>query len=499
MYANSNASVSTALRRLTRTRHDDLTRDQKYRDDQEQFVTKISHVLEELAHSYERVLHDYDLLLVSIDDEIREHVGDPHPKRSLRLHAYDDIRVNGVYHQRLWLSSIRYKLKKAEYAKPNKVPRMIGDLGTEASLQGFRGFDRFKKCQSKHDYNSDLGTAHFCAQPTQKELRDVFHNLIDPKKKYYFVYFSDDSSISIRVGDVVKTFNMDIKKCDSSHGPGVFRALELATPSNLKPHISLATEQLLKPLSIYSNVHRSRERVLLLPESHVLASGWTGTTVINNIANLMIYLSIERDGAETEEEILRSAAKAGYIVELEECHSYSDIQFLKHSPVYDVDSKLQPLLNLGVLLRTYGACKGDLPGRKNDGMAVRGSLFNLSVIRGMYPRASLSLISALRVACHRDVITSRPELVSKMDQRVHSLTRFKVVEDDSDEYFEVPDEEVVKRYGVSVTEYRHFLELCQSLSFGYHLHSPVGERILQKDYGLSCADDTAPRVSADPI
>lgn len=488
VYRNSNASVATALRRLTRTRHNDLTREQQYRDDQLQFVLSVRHILRALRSQYQSYLVESGKQLLGEQAEIHQHVDDPHPKRALRVHCYKQIRDNGTFADHLWLHTILYKLKKAEYAKPNKVPRMIGDLDTPASLQGFRGFDAFKKCQTACDYVSQQSVAHFCAKPTQKELREVFRQLISPEKKYYFVYFSDDSSLSVRLPDgTVRSYNMDIKKCDSSHAPGVFQALEMLTPENLATHIATATAQLLKPLSIYSNVTHSRERVLLLPDSHVLASGWTGTTVINNVANLLIFLAIERSGATTEEEIILAAAQAGYIVELEPCETYSDLQFLKHSPIYDTQGRLQPFLNLGVLLRTYGACKGDLPGTKRDTLATRATAFNLAVINGMYPRTRCRLIDTLLSANVRTLGVCRPELRRKAEEKVGRALAFKVEHHDDDEPFVVSSEEVCKRYRIEAPYYEYFLDQCRHLTYCHHLSSQVGEKILRKDYGLSVA------------
>ena len=260
---------------------------------------------------------------------------------------------------------------------------LFRSLGVNASLLGFVVTGLVKKAQHAKPINVYGGEMQFCKSPNVRQLTEVFEKLINPPGKFFFVYFSDDSCISIRHNGSVHTYNMDIKSCDASHTGALFRAFTELAPGKAKTDLEALVEQCKSKIKICSTVDRSR-KVTLKPLFPRLYSGSTLTTAINNLANIFICLAIVEGSYDgTEAYLKQAAARVGYLIDLELCTVKGDIQFLKHSPVYDTEGRLRPLLNPGVLLRLSGQCKGDLPGQGD--LRQRAIDFQHTLLKGIYP------------------------------------------------------------------------------------------------------------------
>jgi hypothetical protein len=183
-------------------------------------------------------------------------------------------------------------------------------------------------------------TIEFCPEPNPELLRAVFAKLENPPDKGYFVYFSDDSCFSIRVpGQGVKRFNVDISQCDASHG-AVFDALRAVTPEFMQENLDKLLEQCRAPITITPpriNGRRQRDangdviKIVLQPLRTILYTGTTITTPTNNMANILIALAladqIELNGF-TDNTIDVAARSCGYIVTLDTCTIFEQMQFL---------------------------------------------------------------------------------------------------------------------------------------------------------------------------
>jgi len=468
--SNSNHNLNLALTRLTAVR--DPTRPELefiHTENQTLFCKKNVHIFKVIGARYARFFE-----MTSVRQAAMEHVGDPHCKRLLRLHAYQELIECGGEALRNWVLSVLYKLKTDEVSKPGKVGRMIGDLGVAASLLGFMLTKFLKKAQNAVPLEYEGGNIEFCASPKQAELRTHFEKLRSPPGRYHFVYFSDDSCYSVRdASGVVHTYNIDISKCDASHRPAIFQLLYHVVPRHLHKGVDELLDQCRRPIRLKS-VEGGNLLVVLRALQITLYSGSTITTVINNLANMCLGIAFAQSKAVTAAEIVAAAHSVGYIVTVEECGQLEDIQFLKHSPCIDVEGNLQPVLNLGVLLRMSGTCKGDLPGRGD--LVHRARVFQGSLLNGIYPHARFPIITGMKRAF--------PLLTSK--KPIDHQLKYKVVSDEKDVFFRCTDEAVCKRYRLSAAQVTVMSLQLRSLDVGQHLSSPACSEILMRDYGLSC-------------
>jgi hypothetical protein len=454
---------------------------------QTSFIEKNKDFLLRLKTLYSSYFEYY----LGMEEECHLHYGDPHIKRRIRIEAYNELLDSKALFHPLWVKQVVYKLKKDEWAKPNKYARMIGDLGVAASLQGFRVIDFMKVAEANEPIVVNGIETQFIKAPQQAVLREVFAKLINPPLRGYFCYFSDDSCFSVRVNKVVYRFNLDISSCDASHTPSLFQALRDTTPDVASNDMQRLIDQMKLPIKIRS-VSNPKNTVLLKSkdgEPH-LYSGSTLTTRINNLANQLISLSLSNTDfnhchsySDVVTVIKTAAMDVGYIVSCQVASEYSHIQFLKHSPVYDVDGHLQPLLNLGVLLRSSGTCHRDLPGRGD--LRERARLFQQLLLTGMYSNISFPLIDLMR----KSVIGASPSIRDQkwIDHKLQPLLQYKVC--DNIEPFTVTHEESMRRYSHLATEH-DFFELLQDYgngTYGTVIANIAANAILTMDYSLGCS------------
>lgn len=467
--ANSAHNINHAISRLTLVRKGSSAIDTDLVLCQRQFLREAGEFLDSLAHI---IQPHYDLYTTNLE-QVAAHHADPHPKKALRVAAYQELVRDGDLDKDLWMSrgsKVAYKLKKFEVAKPGKVARMIGDLGVSASLQGAWFIKPIKEaldgCHTIGNFSFE-----FCARPEPSRLTTIFKRLLNPPTRVYFVYFSDDSCLSIRHDGRVHTYNMDIKKCDSSHRGPIFLALLKLVPPRYRIDMQRLIDQCRLPITI-RNPDAPKERVTLRPVDYSLYSGSTLTTIINNLANLLIAKSISDDGAFAPPQIEAAAYKVGYLVELETCTQPQDIQFLKHSPVYDTTGKLRAMLNLGVLLRASGKCKGDLP--RGGSIYERACAFQHALVKGMYPRTSFSLRNSMLAATGG---TNQASI-----ERVQTLLAHKTV--DEGPTFAVDDHALFQRYRITPADAHELIAACQH-GVGFHHVGRAANAIYLRDYGLT--------------
>jgi hypothetical protein len=410
------------------------------------------------------------------EEEAVQHHADPHQKRDLRISAFTELSDNGSLYKQgdLWLRTVLWKMKKDEWAKPGKKPRMIGDLGVSASLRGFRLTNFLKIAQSEQRVSYLGGVLHFCKSPDPVEMQEVFDNLISPPGRFYFVYFSDDACFSVRCGDSVRMFNLDISSCDASHGPAIFDALRDMVPTHCKDDMQILIDQCTAPLRLVSKEDKRRV-VVLKPNRPMLYSGSTITTAINNIANLCIGAAMAELEVYDKESMTQAAASAGYIVTgVEGLELVEDLQFLKHSPVRDVDGRFRPMMNIGVVMRASGACRGDLPGR--GPLRDRAEMFQRGLLRGAYPHVGFPLLEAMKKA------------VGEGAHYVNEEMKTKVVLNERAESFVCHSSDVYRRYRLTPFEEFEMDNVYGTMSVGKFFNSSSVAKILQCDYGLSTQD-----------
>lgn len=474
IYRNSDENFRLGMRRLTGKRlperpgaHEQLQASQIdwFRNNQD--------IIELLRKRYAPHFDEYR----GYEEECREHHADPHPKRELREQAFQELdeAVRLTDPHDLWVKSVWWKMKKNEYAKPGKKPRGICDLGVSASLRGAWITNTLKIAMAAEDIHLYGGTFSFCKSPDPFQLEKHFRHLIDPTGRFYFVYFSDDSCLSMRQPDgSVKLYNLDISSCDASHGPAVFEALVglMPTPES-RQDMERLVEQCTLPLRIVS-VANKKHVVFLKPRVPKLLSGSTITTAINNLANLAIAIEIVRSYVPAPDDVenpsmVAAAARVGYI--LTGCRPLrvvQGLQFLKHSPVRDSDGEWRPMLNLGVLIRASMTCNGDLPGRGR--LVDRACAFQRGLLSGAYPYCTFDLLRNMQKAVGTGEV-------------FHSDWSDKVGVDVGYPSFEVDVGDLVERYALTALDYAGLVDFSHLQPFTF-LHNEGLSKVLELDYGL---------------
>lgn len=479
-----------AVRRLTSLRKNKLLSfdpfawhawEEKMRARQGVFIEAVQPLLAHLAASYSEFFNDYN----GAFQEAADHHADPHVKRLLRIHGWQELHDEGTLHDRIWLRHILYKGKKGEIAKLNKYLRAIGDLGVHASLQGFRVTKLLKTAMEQKPLRVNGGEICFVSSPNADKMEDVFAQLISPRGRFYFCYFSDDSCFSVRIQGKVFRYNVDISSCDASHTEALFSALCALVPEQAREDMEVLVEQCRAHFKVRSTAD-PQVRVKIKFDTAVLPSGSTITTVINNLANILLgyaFSCIEFTGANDPSQLIsQAAAMVGYVVTVDDAsEDWHLLQFLKNSPVIDTDGKLRSLLNLGVLLRLSGRCRGDLPGEGD--LFERAKAFQDGLLRGVYPQIGFTLIDRMRATVKGSLATqkTRDEIAVRVERKLEYKVNTKA-------RFTVGPSEVYKRYGLTATDI-DFLETQYANSgFGDFANHPVLSKILEMDYGISCRE-----------
>jgi hypothetical protein len=410
------------------------------------------------------------------------HAYDKHDKRELRIKAVTDLIDSGELGSSTWLRTVIYKMKSDELAKPGKWPRMIGDLGVEASLKGFRVTSYIKEAMNRRPFRPyEWSEIEFVKAPTHQRLRETFKKLEDPVHGLYFVYFSDDACISFinQDGKIVRG-NLDISGCDASHTKAIFEQLYEIAPDSMKYDIRcliMQCEEAIKIRSVCDPKIYIKLKTIIASIPN-LYSGSTLTTLINNLANINIGLAISeaysRGEINTLDDCVVCAARVGYVITSENAAIMEKLQFLKYSPILDINGDRQPMLNPGVLLRATGTNKGDLPGRGN--FRRRADLFQAGLLTGLYPTARFSLLDALR---HHT-----PEHVTPDAFTLRHLPYN--VPDDDGPTFRIDETSLARRYDMAPSLLQHLADLFFEAGYGCQVASPAIDRILDVDYGLRC-------------
>lgn len=459
--------------------HEKLERNQRRNV---RLLPRLSRIIVKINNKYK----DAQLDAASLYTEIEHYVNTAKLKKKLKQQAFKELNENGELYHRLYTKLAEGKVKSEEWAKWLKYPRLFLNLGFKSCLVAGFLMHRLKNALTNQTDESE-----FVGSPDKDTLSRVFDRLINVLT-IYFPFFSDDSCIGIRCIDGVFWANVDITRCDGTHTEVIFNLLKLMVKNSIfEEPVNLAIRQCLLPLSISSYGVFHKHTVLLKPLIPVLYSGSVLTTMINNIANILIFLSIRdlvMDGDKVRAGLTRSqceflvrvgAEEVGYLVTVDVCSKPEHIQFLKHSPAYG-PSGWQPLLNPGVILRLFGSCYGDLPGRKDEAMEDRAYNWNHQIVKSLVHAGDYQLTRVLRERF------GPPPNVSKRTQaqatrRIEKAELYKVR---ASEARTVYDASVMARYDLTAA---HLDELCSLLTgdfYGVSIECLASRRILAKDYGL---------------
>jgi hypothetical protein len=293
----------------------------------------------------------------------------------------------------------------------------------------------------------------------------------DARYRDIFLVFSDDACYSIRRGEVVLLGNLDIATCDASHTPAM---LEMCLRVlKFPPEVATALrKQMLSPLRIYSRKEKGQKphHVTLTPSVMYLPSGITITTLVNCVALLCIFWSVIHSEIANEADVIKAASLVGYKLTLEPVQQFEDYQFLKRSLARDTSGDYHVTLNLGVILRASGVCRGDLPGR---GCHMRRALeFQRALMSGLLRGIDCPELENLKPSA-RDITISPSQssytTLASTTTTAHSYSLY----------------DLTRRYALTSHEVSELEHGMLTSGFGQITHSLVVEKILMKDYGLS--------------
>lgn len=495
---------AAAFARILGAKARDMEAEMRFLQDQFMYTPSKSEYLKEILgrSSYEHLKDYVDMIMYA-----QEHVTDSHPKRELRMQAWDELtKVLGVRQlhviDRLWLTEVLYKMKKDEVAKVGKWARMIGDLGVGASLQGFGCTDILKKmlCAPAGDklYHEYKGFRIYVAKnPTPVLMTEIFDELIDPTAVGTFAIFSDDACCTIRVNGKVMYGNLDISGCDSSHGPRAFSGMVEVAPKELQNDLQVCVDQCKLKIRIMDKGSKKSKKKVCLKQRFgdpVLYSGSTLTTVINGLANLNIAMQVIDDywrGLVTDKTGVQvSAMRVGYYVTFIVANHPSEIQFLKHSPMLNEEGEWVSFLNLGVGFRSSGSWKGDAPGPKSISPSIRGFTAQRMLLQGMYPLANTPIIQALKdqVSAYDGKFISQAFVDKHLPfEHVKNVALPKSRKREGTRSMNIPNSSIASRYNVSEAHIHELIEYINKTTPDHQYATPFVGRVLEVDYGLCCA------------
>lgn len=388
----------------------------------------------------------------------------PHPKRELRQKVRKQIYFLGRDHG-MRMKRVRYKCKINELLKKGKNPRGIGDLSCPGSSVAGYAFEWVKEAFS-HEYTDNNFTLQFVKTPEKQLLSRVFDKLLHPTGTHMF-YFSDDACLSSVCIDGVFTANLDISQCDGSHY-FTFDVLKelIMGDARYDEDFHMVFEQCSSDFVVYSTDWK--ERIRFKPDGKILYSGSVLTTSLNNVANSLIGLNINRllGGrrvlkAELRRIIVRAAYEMGFLLKIDECQNHGDIQFLKHSPAI-VGDLIVPYKNIGAQLRGFGTCVGDLPGKAKLGIGQRAANSNNQTVRSWVHDGNTSVF---RSFWQRWVGEGRPDDLTELDT------------------VRIPDSELALRYKLTTSQVEELCELISGAGIGDCVNTEIVDRVFAKDYG----------------
>lgn len=407
LYANDAHGMVGAIRRLTAKRlpeaegEHELLRENQFRNMRKDTWGNLAMYISNLQQKIRNILSS-----VTVDECVLRNMwaDQPHEKRTLRqrtrLEMYSDppVRPTGMYKK-----YVGYKVKTYEVLEDGKYVRGIADLTPPASTRLGYYIDYVKEAFSQPYITRDL-YAEFVKAPELDKLTDVFEKLINPPSNIYFAYFSDDASLSVRCSDGIFYSDSDISKSDGSQYQPVFDVLQeiMDIDSRFTKDIIATFLQLSQPLCAYNPENMKEKLIFISILGSRLFSGSTLTTMVNNIANLLIALRfsemyrISLTIAEVQALYTACAREIGYIVRLKPTTVVQKLSFLKHFPAYNIKGQLEPVLLPGVPLRAFGKCKGDVPGSGKTPLHQRFRQFNSELAISMKNAGESSILAAFR-------------------------------------------------------------------------------------------------------
>lgn len=330
------------------------------------------------------------------------------PKKRARETCLQQLTESGVIGWTKWHKNVNWMLKRNEQLEAgdgvttwDKVPRNVVDLTMPASLQAGWYAHLCKHWMDGVDVHDSGCVARYVGQSTSDAVTSMLEDGNSSLSPIFAGFFSDDSCYFTYDGTTKRRFNVDVKQCDMSHVPETFDLLfELTKPPRL---IEQAIRQ-----QIMSNVTISsvdgKYTVVLAPNSPYLQSGIVITTLINNIAQWVLFSCCVKLRAYTADGIKRAGLACGYWLTVTEVGSIYESQFLKMSLcdcTYKGQATRRAIVNLGVVLRACGRVKAELPGK--EAWELKAKNFVHQVLTGLLAGSHHATLELLKPGGYKQV------------------------------------------------------------------------------------------------
>lgn len=395
----------------------------------------------------------------------------PTPKRVLYENWYKDDyqwpRMNGAPFS--WTSKV-----KKEFGKIGKVPRLYGS-GEAACLLDRVCPDILKKLFKNRVLLSQFWTGldlevwfTFSEAQDPEISKDMYRSILKPRihNGIEIICFSDDViGVAYRNGTVT-LFEGDISSCDSSNGPAVFGFMYRMIQSLNPYQADNFVKQCANPTKL-ENPANPEEFVVLQPEFFFEYSGCLLTTVLNNVAVLLITMGVcellHENPVRLENDVIELFTKAaelnGWVVTAFTSNVYEKVTFLKR--FYDGSESVTAL---GAILRSLGVFPSGLEASK---LGVTTTEFRQMT-------EEQKLVKSLRVRL--DGLVHEPHHLILNALRVRA--GLQPVEET------VPLESLQRRYGHDDYEWYNLVDVLETIQVGDNVHNSLLASIYKMDYGL---------------
>lgn len=437
----------------------------------------------------------------------------PHDKKQLRLSYMVKYHTKAVNFPCIYPKA-GYKFELAKYGKCGRLFVSYGDLilytagigeFVKKLCSGVIGLNQVRHsgvaswspgiCASKVNVVSDTSIWE-----VTKAFTDMMFALrTNPVGTSYSLVFSDDTCVGTVTKRGMEFANVDISSNDTGVDVGQFSLYHKIGNLFNKTISKYALSALFAPIRVENPANVS-EHLLLQPESIFMGSGCSQTTGINNIGNSLGNL-VSMDMIETryhhlgsfnlKDDFVAGFRTIGHEVTYDECRCVEDIQFLKRSPMRCDNGQYVMCLNLGAILRSFGAVENDLTALKCGLPHVvfkylsrqqQISHFLSGVLRSYSPEPRNEILDILSDKFRTPLITacfSFSSIVSTlMSYAVSSATK------SGFSHLTVDRCSILNRYNITDTEWDDFLTCLREFGPGKTMHHTVLGAIYHVDYGV---------------
>jgi hypothetical protein len=398
----------------------------------------------------------------------------PHKKQRLRLDAHTILLLEQTISRRVWLVTQLLKLKEDEIAKLDKYGRIIVDEGVEASLQTVPFGNHVKDCSDGKVMRYKDCEILFLKSPRPSVIADELLKIWDTKCRVKALIFSDDAVVAVEVGGKMVIINADLSSNDSCKTEALFTAFcdVYEAPDSVRNAIF---GQILSNCRVMSldNLHC----MIIKPLEMFLPSGIGVTTPVNTFTWICIIIEwideLYSHGIPDLHHLITTAERVGHKITLDVCTIREDMQFLKHSIIEDINHDYAAVINLGVVLRASGSCRGDLPG--SGSIPDRARDFQHSLMNGLlrgidYPPIRVLQPDGKLIDISSKITTNAQYDTELLETVNHTFT--------ADAFY--------RRYRLTSNQILQFEEELTMLGPGKVVYSEAASAILEKDYGLKC-------------